>query len=307
MRSIAAGSLLAATLLACSGSKNPGSGFSNDGGTGTLGGGEGDGGMSGPLGGGDDGSAAGPPNCSQASQLVYVIDEQGGLHSFDPSTLTFTTIGTVDCPGAGMDYNSMAVDRNATAWVNDTSGHIFQVSTADASCTATKFVAPAGFSQMGMGFSSDTAGGTAETLYVDGIGGAGLATIDLATMALTKIGVFGGALMGQDCELTGTGNADLYGFFTTMPASVAEINKSNAQILSNAPQAGVDTGTDWAFSAWGGDFYLYTADTTTNPTDTTDVTRFSPSTGQTTVVKQQIGFRIVGAGVSTCAPTKPPM
>jgi hypothetical protein len=213
----------------------------------------------------------------------------------------------VQCPGAGMNYNSMAVDRNATAWVNDVSGHIFKVSTADASCTTTTFVAPFGFMQMGMGFATDTAGGTSETLYVDGIGGAGLAKINLTTMALTPIGPFGGALLGQDCELTGTGNAELFGFFTTMPASVDEIDESNAQVLSSAPQPGVDTGTDWAFSFWGGDFYLYTADTTLNPNDTTDVTRYSPSTKQTTVVKQQIGFRIVGAGVSTCAPTQPPM
>jgi hypothetical protein len=306
MRSIAAAYLLAASLLACSGSKNAGSGFNSDGGyTGGMLGGGGDGGPVGML--GEDGGGSTSASCSQAAELVYVIDEQGGLHSFDPTTLTFTTIGTLDCPGAGSSYNSMAVDRDATAWVNDIDGNIFKVSTADASCTATSFVAPPGFMQMGMGFATDMAGGTSETLYVDGIGGAGLAKINLATMALTPIAQFSGALTGLDCELTGTGNAELYGFFTTMPASVAEINKATAGILSNAPQQGVNTGTDWAFSAWGGDFYLYTADTTTNPSDTTNVTRYRPSNNSTTVVKQQIGFRIVGAGVSTCAPTKPPM
>jgi hypothetical protein len=307
MRSIAAGCLVTASLLACGGSKNGGSGFDDDaGGAGSKLGNTDDGGMF-QLGDSSSTSTGPSSGCTQAAELVYVIDEQGGLHSFDPSTLTFTTIGNVKCPGAGMDYNSMAVDRTATAWVNDINGHIFKVSTADASCTTTSFVAPLGFTQMGMGFATDTAGGTTETLYVDGIGGAGLAKIDLTTMALTRIGPFGGALAGQDCELTGTGNAELFGFFTTMPASVAQINESNAQILSNAPQPGVDTGTDWAFSFWGGDFYLYTADTTLNPSDTTNVTRYSPSTMQTTVVKQQIGFRIVGAGVSTCAPTQPPM
>jgi hypothetical protein len=236
-----------------------------------------------------------------------VIDEQGGLHSFDPTALTFTTIGTLHCPGAGATYNSMAVDRSATAWVNDISGNIFKVSTADASCSATAFVAPPGFTQMGMGFATDVAGGTSETLYVDGIGGAGLAKINMTTMALTPIAQFSGALSGLDCELTGTGNAELFGFFTTTPASVAQIDKATAMALSNVPQQGVNTGTDWAFSAWGGDYYLYTADTTTNPNDTTNVTRYRPSNSSTTVVKQQIGFRIVGAGVSTCAPTKPPM
>jgi hypothetical protein len=37
------------------------------------------------------------------------------------------------------------------------------------------------------------------------------------------------------------------------------------------------------------------------------VTRLKAATDNTlSVVKQQIGFRIVGAGVSTCAPTTPP-
>jgi hypothetical protein len=157
-----------------------------------------------------------------------------------------------------------------------------------------------------MGFSTDMMGGSSETLYVDGIGGSGLAKVNLSTMALTMIGPFGGALSGKDCELTGTGNAELYGFFTTMPASVAKIDKATANILSNVPQNGVSTGTDWAFSFWGGDFYLYTADTTLNPGDTSNVTRYRPSDGSTTVVLMQVGFRIVGAGVSTCAPTEPP-
>lgn len=296
-------SLVMGSVSACGSSvKNSGFGSGDGGGPGPLGGGDG----SAPLLGSDGGPInQGPPGCSQAAMLVYVIDEQGGLHSFDPPSLTFTTIGSLSCPGAST-YNSMAIDRNATAWVNDTGGSIFKVSTSNASCQPTAYNAPPGYTQIGMGFSSDSAGGSTETLYVDGIGGSGLAKIDLSTMALTPIHNFDGMFSTFDCELTGTGSAQLFGFFTTQPANVAQIDKGSAHVISNAPQPGVATGTDWAFSFWGGDFYLYTADTTTNPGDTSNVTRYRPSDGTTTVMLQQVGFRIVGAGVSTCAPTTTP-
>ena len=63
----------------------------------------------------------------------------------------------------------------------------------------------------------------------------------------------------------------------------------------------------WAFSFYGGDFFIYTSgDTDDNlPMNAkgSDVTKYSPTTGKIEVVKPKIGFKIVGAGVSTCAPT----
>jgi hypothetical protein len=318
-----------ALLLACSGTGS--SGFGNGGGAG--GGGSGGHGGGGGGGGGtpnleDSGSGgfdspSGPSDCSAAAKLVYVIDDMGVLYSFDPGLIpspsAFTMIGQTNCPmSMGMPAsttNSMAVDRNATAWVNNVDGALYKVNTSNASCEATTFVpGQHGFgNQFGMGFSADTDGGTAETLYVDDIGalglntGKGLASIDLTTMILTPIGQFNDGLAGDSCELTGTGDGRLFGFFTNNPASVAQIDKANASILSNAKQVGVNTGTDWAFSFWGGSFYLYTADQTLNPSDTSDVTQYDPSvTGPPKVVMAEIGFRIVGAGVSTCAPVTPP-
>jgi hypothetical protein len=251
------------------------------------------------------------PQCSEAAKLIYVIDDQGVLHSFYPPTLTFTTIGPVSCPGAN-GTNSMAIDRSATAWISDNSGALFAASTQDASCKATSFkTGQNGWRKFGMGFSTDSANGVAETLYVSEASGVfgkndskGVGKIDLSTFTLIPIGQFDGALGGYAAELTGTGDAHLYGFFTNVPASVAEIDKATAHIMSDAPQQTVNTGTDWAFSFWAGDFYMYTADLH-HPGDTTNVTRYRPSDGTTTVVLQQVGFRVVGAGVSTCAPTSP--
>jgi hypothetical protein len=191
------------------------------------------------------------------------------------------------------------------------------VSTADASCQSTPFKpGQHGFQRFGMAFSSNSAGSNDETLFVCGIEndpftnqlrGKGLATIDLSSFTLTLIGDFSGALRGQGAELTGTGDGKLYGFFTTNPAQLAEIDKTSAATPSPRSLDNVRTGTDWAFSFWGGDFWFYTADAQTNPGDTTDVTRLKTATDSSLgVVKSQIGFRIVGAGVSTCAPTSPP-
>ena len=62
------------------------------------------------------------------------------------------------------------------------------------------------------------------------------------------------------------------------------------------------TPLDWAFSFWGGHFYLYTSQQMG-----TTVTDYDPSSGSINPsFMPNIGFDIVGAGVSTCAPTVPP-
>jgi hypothetical protein len=216
-----------------------------------------------------------------------------------------------------MKPNSMAVDRNAVAWVNyvqssnlgtDAAGAIFKVNTADASCEATAAVVlPNGWYRLGMGFSTDLKKGTAETLFVAGTGSGmstspGLGRIDMGTSTLAPIGQFTGGLSGESGELTGTGDARLFGFFTTSPVQVAEIDKGSGGVLASSSLSQVQTPSAWAFSFWGGDFFLYTA-----TSGDSNVTRYRPSDGSTeTTYMTNIGFRIVGAGVSTCAPTEIP-
>ena len=269
-----------------------------------------------------DGGTTGQ-NCSEAAKLVYVLSSDNDLYSFSPPSKMFKKIGRLTCQTA-MTPNSMAVDRNATAWVNyaeadpitgkDTGGNVFKVSTANASCQPTSIQLKTNWYRLGMGFSTDTAMGTAETLYVAAtgtVGGSnspGLGKIDLGAQKLNTIGPFTGALAGQSAELTGTGDARLFGFFTTMPVQVAELNKASGAVMSTKALNGVETPSFWAFSFWGGDFYLYTApDAMLNPNRTSNVTRYRPSDGSIdTAYMSNIGFRIVGAGVSTCAPITPP-
>lgn len=263
-------------------------------------------------------SSGGSNDCSVAAQLVYVLSDANDLYSFDPPNKLFKKIGPLGC-NTTMQPNSMAVDRNATAWVNyvesdpifggDSAGAIFKVSTKDASCDAAPAVTlgPQWY-RLGMGFSTDGAGATTESLFVTGTGsiGAGdspgLGKVDMATMKASPIQNFSpGTYTGQSAELTGTGDGRLFGYFTTTPVYVAEIGKTNAAVTNAKAINGLDTPSAWAFSFWGGSFYLYAASL-----GNSSVTRYNPADGSITTYMPDVGFRIVGAGVSTCAPLEPP-
>lgn len=302
--------------LACSATGNTpgGGGNGGDGGDGSGGGGEGGGIFTGT----DTGTGT-VPGCSEASQFVYVLSDDNDLYSFRPDQKQFVKIGALGC-NTPFQPNSMAIDRDATAWVNyvesdflgDTAGVIFRVSTVDASCEpAPAANLPVDWFRLGMGFSTDGQDTESESLYLTGTGSAsspGLGKLDLSSGALSPIGPFTGSLSDQNAELTGTGDGRLFGFFTTTPVEVAELDRTSGAVLSTTKLPAVETPAAWAFSFWGGDFYLYTApDPTLEPTRTTNVTRYRPGDGSVDAAYMlNIGFRIVGAGVSTCAPLEPP-
>jgi hypothetical protein len=243
-----------------------------------------------------------------------VLSSDDNLYSFAPDKKLFTKIGLLGCMTT-MQPNSMAVDRNAVAWVNyvqaggrnGSGGVIFQVSTKDASCQPNPTMTlPSGWTQLGMAFSTNAgSGAVSETLFVSGNGtGMGLGSVNLTAATLAPIGGFTGTLAKQDAELTGTGDGRLFGYFTTSPVNVAQIDKPTGATPNPVPMTGVSAPSDWAFSFWGGHFYLYTAPGHGNGSDVID---YDPTSGATNLTYMTgIGFTIVGAGVSTCAPTVPP-
>lgn len=241
--------------------------------------------------------------CSDESKLVYVFSSDNQIYSFDPPTKKFTLLGSPDC-NTTQQPNSMAVDRNLVAWINYI-GSIYTVNLDTLSGCTKAMDLPNPYQQIGMGFATNAAGTTDETLFIDGIGGGGLAKIDTVTKALTPLGNFSNDqnLAGQSAELTGTGDARLFGYFTTSPnVRVAEIDKSNGVILSDQQLQGVSPPNSWAFSFWGGDLYLYAA-----TLGNSRVVKFNPATGALDAnYIPDVGFTIVGAGVSTCAPVIPP-
>ncbi|HEY4179622.1 MAG TPA: hypothetical protein VGM90_22430 [Kofleriaceae bacterium] len=271
---------------------------------------------------GIDSSVGGNGDCSDAAKFVYVVDEDNTLSKFDPMTGTFTAIGTLNCPAMEVpDPNdifglgdtvpatpfSMGIDRDANAWVLYNSSEVFKVSTSNASCTATNFHAPSGLSLFGMGFSTDAAGGSQDTLYIAGSDSPGdettatkLAKLDTNTMSTTMLGSVTGSP-----ELTGTGNAELWGFFPgTSGAKIEKINKTTGVAIETHPLANLSgQPAAWAFAFWGGDFWAFLARQNASTGDIEDTTVYHyDTTGTLKSMKVATGRHIVGAGVSTCAP-----
>jgi hypothetical protein len=290
--------LTALSVLPSCGSKSKSSGFA-DGNqdAGVLGDPGGGGGLN--LGdGGTEGLVA--PGCPKEAAYVYVIDVTGTLYRFDPPNVKFTPIGPIGCSNSVF---SMSVDRNAIAWVLLQDGRLMRVDTRTAACTPTSFAkGQQGFADtFGMGFSANAPGATAETLFVSGGDPSSLASIDIAALRLSVVGPHNP--LNARAELTGTGDARLFGAFEGRPYVVAEIDKSTGKVVSQAPQTNVNYAggsSNFAFAFWGGDFYLFVG-----PGGETDVYRYRPS-DKSTIRAAHVGFAIVGAGVSTCAPTAPP-
>ena len=169
---------------------------------------------------GTDGSTGvtggGGSNCSEAAKLIYVLSTDNVLYSFSPLQKAFKKIGPLGC-NTTMSPNSMAVDRNAVAYVNyvqsgglgDSGGAIFKVSTVDASCEATPIKLDAGWFRLGMGFSTDAAQGTSEQLFVTGTGNSpgetspGLGRIDFGANKVVPLGQFNGPLAGKNAVVVG--------------------------------------------------------------------------------------------------------
>ena len=244
-----------------------------------------------------DAGAARSDCTPEATNYIYLLDGKSGFHKFDPVTLTAQRVGTLKCQTRETPW-SMAVRRDGTAFsvFGDGALHSFDVTTLD--CVNLRY-APGqlGITTFGMGFATD--GVTAnEALYVSFPGKAGLGTIDLASMTLTKVGDYDG--IDARAELTGTGDGRLFGAFEGTPYVVAQIEESSAHILSQVPQGAVRYAagqSNFAFAFWGGVFWLFVG-----PGGPTDVFRFDPVT-RTTAKVTSMSVEIVGAGSSTCAPT----
>jgi hypothetical protein len=232
--------------------------------------------------------------CSEAAKVVYLVDSDNSLYRFDPPTKVFNLIGVVDC-GNGSSPYSMAVTRDAVAYVLFQSGEIFEVSTSDASCTATPYVTgQSGFGVFGMGFATDGEDTSDETLYI--ANDASLATIG-DDWGIAIVGSIAG-----DPELTGNGLGELWGFFPSADTPhVSRIDKGNASLVTTYPLADLSNSPSaWAFAYWGAAFYVFyesALDASTN------VYKVDADSGDVELYIPESGKRIVGAGVSTCAPT----
>jgi hypothetical protein len=265
-------------------------------------------------------NATGSDGCSDAAKLIYVVDINNKLAKFDPVAKAFTTIGTLACKTTtlgipdGATPFSMAIDRTAQAYVLYSDGNIMKVDTTQASlpCTATNWKAGTdGLMQFGMGYSTDTAGGTTDTLFVSGgastgTGNSTLAKLDTTSMSATTVGMVSGSP-----ELTGNANAELWAFSPSVNSetpTVQQLDKaSGAAVITYMLPTLAGNPSAWAFGFYGGDYWVFlekNGESNTTVYEIAGPTNMTHAPGSVVGTTPASGLEVVGAGVSTCAPTQ---
>lgn len=275
--------------------------------------GSGDGGADGSgEGGGTDGSGEGggdgatdepapADDCEGVEDQIYVIDKDTEvIYLFDPATLALSTVGELDC-GSWSQPASMGVGRDGFAYVRYSDQSLYEVELATLSCRATSYSdRTTGFGAFGMGYATDSATTWRDQLYI--ANGRQLASLDTATMRLTTV-----ASMPSQSELTGNAEGELWAFLPLeSPAELRRIDQFTGTVAETLRISGFPTPTDidtFAFAAWGGELYAFVR--VYGVGSSTDVYRVE-SSGRLTRVATRIGINVVGAGVSTCAPTSAP-
>jgi len=262
----------------------------------------GSGGSGGGAAGGSGGTAGGAA-VSESCSNIFVVALDRTFSAFDPRTKTFRDIGKLSCattPATALPF-SMAVARDGFAYVLYTNGELFKVSTDNLACTKTTYQPDATYRVFGMGFSTDAPGSMTDTLFIAG----GPMVTSASKLGRLSVSSFmpspGPDLVGWP-ELTGTGDAQLWGFFpegSAMPF-VARIDKTTGAFLTNYPAAALAGSPDsWAFAFFGGSFWIfYDRDTDTS----SHVWEMKLANGMVTEALGDTGRKIVGAGVSTCVP-----
>ena len=251
-----------------------------------------------------------------ASEFIYLLDfQQSQLLSFlnrawtpqpAPSRSSAAGAGGV-CPTATAP-NSMSVDRRARAWLKlrrrQAAAKIptnNPASCVDSGYQRASFPRP----RWGMGFVSDSPGAKVESLYLASFGTASqlwkLNPLDPTPIVSTKIGNF--ASSPTSPEMTGTGAAELYAYFPAADAThrIIRVNKTTAQadLTWSLPPLASSPGA-WAFAQWAVATYAFVTESKHKPRLSLDP---NAAAGSQWVRQDNLPTRIVGAGVSTCAPT----
>jgi hypothetical protein len=259
----------------------------------------------------DTDTGTGTDDCTEATQLVYAVDQDNMFYSFDPladPATAFQQIGSgpLDCPSGGQPF-SMAVGRDGYAYVlyvGALLGACVGINKVDIETGVCQGLIPfvcgtSGFDTFGMGYVTDGPDTSAEKLYVgNALSPAQLATLDVTNGVVSPIG----NLASAGPEFTGNGLGELWGFFPSAGTpTVAQINKADGTVIAGDVYPLSDLTNDanaWAFAHWGGAYYIFYktyGDTSTNVYKLQD--------GVLTTHIANTGKYIVGAGVSTCAPT----
>ncbi|MBA3550485.1 MAG: hypothetical protein H0T76_28755 [Nannocystis sp.] len=250
---------------------------------------------------------------------IFVLSDNSELYKFYPETNTFQMLGAFKCGNATGTF-SMAVDRLGYAYVMFSSplGEIWKLDVTNVNDCSDPGYNPGqgGVNYFGMAFVSNSKFDQCDKLYgntFNGLGGfsegpniGDFLSVDPNNLLVNKIGKtnFNGA------EVTGTGDGRAFMFGGANPAKLVEVEKATGKFIETTPLGNLELTNAFAFAFFGGDFYLFT-ESDNNPFNTSKVTHFdyddSDNNGvkELTTVVTEAPIRIVGAGVSTCAPFAP--
>jgi hypothetical protein len=249
-----------------------------------------------------DAPSPAPEDCagSEIKQIFALARNPDAIYRFDPEALTFTLLGYLDCPISGA--YSMAIDRRGIAWILLGSGAMLvnvRLDTLQCTEVLLNSVTSQPPRMFGMGFAADNSPAHESLFLIDSLD-ASLYRVDRTTRDTTRIGAT--SLPGI-AELTGTDDGQLYSY-ATENGVIAHLDKTTGASIKSYRTSVVDQG-ELAFAQWGGDFWLFTGARSSGGIMVDNVTRFSPATGESTEVLSNTGIHVLGAGSSTCAPSKP--
>lgn len=243
---------------------------------------------------------------------IFVLSKTAQLWKYTPQTHGFQMLGPVDC-GLNPSTFSMGVDRQGFAWVQYSDLKLRKIDVTDTTQCSDPGFAPMqnGIENFGMAFVSNSAADKCDRIYGNHYNGTAegdmvseFFSVDPVTLDVVPHGLSDYGL----AELTGTGDGRAFLFAGPDPSKLVEVDKATGATVEIIPLPGVKTGGGFAFAFFAGDFYFFTD----NESDSTsEVTHLdyddSDNNGvqDLTVVVQDAPLRIVGAGVSTCAPLIP--
>ncbi len=235
-------------------------------------------------------------------ELIYVVDHDSNLYSFDPRKLPadpFHLVAKLACEET-LSVNSMAVDRSGIAWLGYHSGAVHRASIVDGHCSTPGSIPRGAPTSFGMGFVSDGPKAITEKLFVAGGATAkSLAVLDISTTPGTWTAV-APLLQAEHPELTGTGDGRLFAYFPSPGRGfIEELDRATGKPIGKqwALRDRVAHVSAYAFAHWGGVFYVFTT-----ADKISSVHAVHMQTGKQEQVMTDLPMVIVGAGVSTCAP-----
>jgi hypothetical protein len=244
---------------------------------------------------------------------IFVLSQTAQLWKYFPESNQLQQLGQIGCNLPPSTF-SMAVDRLGFAWVQYASGQLRKVDVTNvANCSDPGFVPnQQGVNNFGMAFVSNSAFDKCDQIYGDqytgipeGMNAADFFRIDPMNLQIVKLGKanFGTA------EVTGTGDGRVFLFAANgADTQLVEVDKANGSLISTIPLPGVKLGGGWAFAFFAGDFYFFTDGQNDGLSEVTHIDYDDSDNNGKQDIKVVINnapLKVVGAGVSTCAPTIP--